>query len=186
MRNPFKTTLVTGAPLSSSYSVAPSIIAADTNDTVQESAVTLDDVVYADAFPNPDRGFINDETQTWGNTPAYAGETHREILFSPEELPGYNFLSPTANSSDNLSERRDAMSIPGTNYLNVMDGPVTGSQMDVFQEGNRQQLLTTPPGYNGPVVGGTDYSQLVSQAYWQESFAQYSTAASTQALVSAV
>lgn len=147
------------------------------------NTIDLDDPVYADQLTPPYRGAVGDIVQ--GDRPAYAGEDKRVLVYQPDALPGYNFLSPAPGSTD-LSMPRDFNSVPGTSQLNYMEGPVTGSAMDVYQTGNRQVLASTPPGQYGPVVGGDDYSQIVSNATFQQAFAEYSNAPSDQAIVSAI
>lgn len=179
MRNPFKQQLP-----GITYSPEPDKVENATDSTTQlHNAVELDDAYYADTPISPYRGDVNDINQS--QRPAYAGMDAREIVFQPDALPGYNFLAPAPGSTD-LIAPRDTGSIPGTTYLNIKDGPVTGFAMDEYQEGNRQQLESVPPGAYGPVVGGEDYSTIVNNATWQEAFSQYSNAASDQAIVGAI
>jgi len=179
MRNPFRTALP-----GISYSPEPDRVENSVDSsTVLHNAVELDDAYYADSPISPYRGYVGDIDQT--DRPGYAGEDKREITFQPDALPGYKFLAPAPGSTD-LIAPRDTGSIPGTSYLNTMDGPVSGFAMDQFQEGNFQQLESSPPGAYGPVVGGEDYSTIVNNATWQEAFAQYSNAASDQAIAGAI
>lgn len=179
MRNPFRQQLPT-----ITYSPEADKVENATDSTTSlHNAVELDDGYYADTPISPYRGDVGDIVQD--QRPGYAGSDSREIVFQPDSLPSYKFMAPAPGSTD-LIAPRDAGSIPGTSYLNVKNGPVSGFAMDEYQEGNRQQLESVPPGAYGPVVGGQDYSSVVSAATWQQSFDEYSNAPSSQAIVSAI
>lgn len=179
MWNPFK------AKLTSAYQYSPlaSAIENDTDSHPLHNSVNLDDAIFPDTTANQYRGNVGNIDQ--GQRPGYAGDDRRELVYSPDALPGYNFLSPAPGSTD-LIAPRDSNSVPGTTSLNVMHGPVTGSAMDEYQTGNRQILMTAPPGSHGPVVGGPDYSTTVAYATFQEAFSSYSNAATDNAIVSAI
>lgn len=178
MRNPFKQTLP-----GITYSPEPSQVESDPDSYVKPNAIELGDEYYPDTLVPAFRGDVGNIDQTM--RPAYAGQDKREIVYQPGPLPEYSFLAPAPGSTD-LIAPRDSGSVPGTAYENIMAGPVTGFALDQYQEGNRQALLSTPPGAHGPVVGGDDYSNIVTQATWQQAFAEYSNAASDQAIVRAI
>jgi hypothetical protein len=148
--------------------------------------VALDDGYIPGGEPFPYHGQVNDMPGTQIYRPAFSGAHKREIVQTPGQMHEQVFLAPTPNSSDNLVRSRTADSISATDYLNYMHGPVTGNALDVWEHEYRQELSATPPGAYGPVVGGPDYSNVVSQASYQEAYADYSTAVSTQAIVSAI
>ena len=178
------------APLNPSVvAFNPAVVTPSDTDTVNltSNTVTLDDGLYPDTWYGEDGDQSNDlGPQEW--MPGYAqGQKpySREFVFTPETLPSYAMLNPAPGSQD-LIAPRDSNSVPGTAQLNYIHGPVTGNSMDVYQEGNRQELLATPPGTYGPVVGGQDYSSVVAAATWQEAFAGYSNDAASQTIVGAI
>lgn len=177
----------TPLPFGSSAYAGDATATLDDADTVNvtKGTATLDDAFWAgDGVPNQERGNVGDMVQSY--RPPYAQEDFREIEASPgPDLPAQSFLAPAPGSTD-LFEPRYAGSIPGTNSLNFMHGPVTGRALDEGFTGSRQGLESRPPGAYGPVVGGDDYSNIVSMATFQDSFANYSTAASDQTIVSAI
>lgn len=177
MWNPFTT------PMQSSAYENPMPVDS-TDEYVAPETVQLDDAYIPTDEPYEYYGVTGEMGQT--ANPGYAGEGSRTLIVQPTQSTdtGYSFLFPAPGSVD-LTTPRDSGGIPGTDELNVRNGPVNGSAMDNY--GNlRQGLSTTPPGYYGPVQGGTPQDQLASQAYWQESFARYSNAASDQAMVASV
>lgn len=171
MWNPFKKEL----PASMiSYSPQANVVGPDSNSLVFPNAVTLDDGYYPDTVIAGGRGNLGDTNQEV--LPAYAGQDKRYIVEQPGYVFEQRFVGPTDASAH----------VPGTVYVNAFDGPVTGSAMDNYQAGNRQQLMATPPGAHGPVKGGQDYSQIAYAAYWQQAFASYSNEAATAAQLAAI
>lgn len=141
-------------------------------------AVQLDDGDYPDSVVGPLRANIDPLNQTaW---PAYAGIEDNAVPFIPVQQGTQVFQGQFALPDPTVG------SVPGTASLPVRGGPVTGDAMDVYQDGNVQQTSSQPPGAFGPVVGGTDQSQLITQAYYQQLIDSYSTASSDQAMVRAI
>lgn len=187
MWNPFRTPL----PDKLTYNPYASEIRADTNSTVHSNTVYLDDQVYPDGVVTPKTpGLIGDyETQPDYDASVSPEGLHRELVFTPGPDPHeYAFLAPTPNSSDNLIAPRDQDGIAGTVSENIFWGPVDGRPMDEWQVGARQQLMTVPPGYGGPVTGSpdADYAAQLAYAYYQQVVQDYSPAAATDALVANV
>lgn len=146
-------------------------------------SVQLDDSFSDDSsLPYPGQSAVNCPF-----LPSYAGREERQILTQPAALPPYLFTLPAAGSED-LAFASDAGGIGGSNYENVLQGPVTGWNMDRegYNVGHRQILIATPPGAIGPVIGGEDYGIAVSNAEFQAAFSQYANAPSTQAIVKAI
>lgn len=169
MRNPFRTQM----PLIS-YSNAPNTLGDEAEQSVHANVVTLDDAVYPDVTISPVRGNVVDTAQAY--LPAYAGQDTRELFERPGIVYDYAFTAPVDAS----------VHVTGTDRLNYMHGPVTGSAMDNYQEGNVQKLATRPPGSNGPVKGGQDFSQVAYAAWWHQQMAQYSTASAVEAQLAAI
>lgn len=157
----------------------------NTDIAVPPTTEDLSDNYIADDTPYTFYGHMGEVAPQSAN-PGYAPAGNRTLVFEPSQATdtGYSFLFPAPGSVD-LIAPRDAGGIPSTDMLNVRSGPVTGFAMDHYSD-IRQGLDSQPPGYYGPVQGGTPQDQLISQAYWQQSFAQYSNAASDQAMVAAI
>ncbi|MHB1357041.1 MAG: hypothetical protein ACYCZF_13820 [Anaerolineae bacterium] len=145
-------------------------------------SIDLDDVEPSQDSALPSEGQCSPAHML---APAYAGPQQREIIQQPGTLPTYQSINPAAGSVD-LALPRDAGSIPGTVYENIMAGPVSGRAIDNSDVGFQQRLMMTPPGQIGPVVGGEDYSILVANANYQEAFAVYSNGPSDQAIIAAI
>jgi len=178
MWNPFTT------PMQSTAYANPEPINS-TDSSVSANVPVLSDAYIPDDLPYDYYGNMG-ETVGGNVKPGYAGSGSRTLVLEPGQATdtGYSFLFPAPGSVD-LTAARDSGGIPGTTELNIRNGPVSGNQMDVY--GNvRQGLDSQPPGYYGPVQGGTPQDQLISQAFWQQSFAIYSNASSDQAMVAAV
>ena len=171
MWNPFKTQL----PHNTVYVPVADPVGNDPNDVVLlANTVELDDADYADVLVSPLRGNLDDLDPAWH--PEYAGAFVRELVYTPGQTYHYTDAGVVDPNP----------SLPGTVELNIAHGPVDGNAMDAFQTGNRQQLMSVPPGANGPVVGGPDYAQTVSDAYFQQAFIGISNEAATAAMVAAI
>lgn len=154
------------------------------DETVHADTVKLDDGYVPGGLPYEFSGPMDLPADAGAFVPAYAGQSNRVLIFEGAQQFEQTFLNPAPGSVD-LAFPRSQGGIAGTVSENIRNGPVTGFAMDNY--GNRrQQLVQTPPGYGGPVVGGTDQGQLAAQAYWQQSMAQYSNEASDQANVTAI
>ncbi len=150
---------------------------------IGQELAQLDDFQPSQVVPLPSEGIVS---PAFDIAPGYAGPQERQILETPGSLPRYEFLNPAPGSVD-LAFPRDAGSVPGTVYENIMAGPVSGYAMDAdIPVGLRPVLLTRPPGQLGPVVGGEDYATMVANAAFQEAFAVYSNAPSDNTIISAI
>lgn len=118
----------------------------------------------------------------------YVGMDERVLDIVPGMMPTYEFNNPDPGNPGSVDRinAQDIGGVPGTDALNYKRGPVTGFAMDAESSFEHQVLVSTPPGSYGPVVGGEDYSTLVSNATFQQAFSQYSTAPSDQTITAAI
>lgn len=122
------------------------------------------------------------------NDAPYVGPDLRIIDNRAGVLPSYEFQNPSPGrpgSVDRITPQ-DIGGYSGAETFNFKDGPVRGHAMDSDPTYEHQRVVNRPPGNYGPVVGGEDYSTLVANAAYQESFARYSTASSDQAIIGAI
>lgn len=152
------------------------------DNVVMPNTPVIDDAYTPGTLPYEYYGPMNEPTQD--SNPAYAGRGSRTLVLQGGQEDTHLFLNPAPGSVD-LIAPRDSGGIPATVEENIRGGPVSGWVMDSYGY-IRQDLLATPPGQAGPVVGGTPQDQLISQAYWQQAFSQYSNQASDQANVMAI
>ncbi len=116
--------------------------------------------------------------------PGYSPEYTLAFVDYTGAEPTYNTLNPAPGSAD-LIEPRDTGGSTGTNDLLQSAGPVTGSDTANWNY-DRAVLNRGNPDINGPVVGGPDYGQQLSAAYWSPEQLIFSAKAAEISLLTAV
>lgn len=185
MWNPFKAPL----PQSVQGSTYPGEYGYPLEHLIEPSELTLDDANYPDLMGIEDSpsqwrsntGELFQEGNPQYNRP-YHPEYHDDVGITPQNE--YSSVIPAVGSVD-LAFPRQQGGVPGTNRILLGEGPVTGEDYSNWT-GQQTALHRPNPNYNGPVVGGPDYSNQLSAAYFQQQAAQYAQAYSEAAMVSAV
>lgn len=179
--NPFHSPLGFGAAYS-----RPTVH--ETEHALLPTQTDLDDPTYADepfnGSPLAQYGNMNDTFQHDDSTPFDSGQYElrfRSDMGLTSELNSHLLPAP---GSANLTAPRDSGGVPGMNRVIASVGPVRG-ESDATYRNARQKVVPNNVGQQGPVTG-SDYSQALHNAYYQQVNAAYNQAAAESAMVAAV